>query len=145
MKMKYKTSEEALKAIRNFEGISLIAYKCPAGVWTIGVGHTKGVKKGQKISMDTAMQYLKEDIAPIETYLNNLNICTSQCKFDALVDFIFNLGVGNFKSSTLFKKIRNKASDEEICAQFMRWVYAGGKKLKGLVNRREWECQMWVK
>lgn len=140
-----KTSNECVNAIINFEGLRLKAYKCPAGVWTIAVGHTKGVKKGQTITKEQALQYLREDLIPIENYLNKLNVCTSQSKFDALVDFIFNLGIGNFSKSTLLKYILAKRSDEDICNQFRRWVYAGGKKLKGLVKRREWECQMWVK
>lgn len=143
--MTYKTSNEALQAICNFEGLRLKAYKCPAGVWTIGVGHTRGVYKGQKITKEQAYEYLRQDIAPIETYLNKQHICKTQGQFDALVDFIFNLGIGNFRSSTLRKYIIAGYSDEKICAQFKRWVYAAGKKLKGLVKRRAWECEMWVK
>lgn len=141
--MTYKTSSNAISAICDFEGLKLKAYKCPAGVWTIGVGHTQGVKKGDKITVDQAMTYLQRDISPIEKYLNQLNICKTQGQFDALVDFIFNLGVTNFKNSTLYKCILANSSNESICKQFMRWVYAGGKKLPGLVRRRAWECEMW--
>ena len=141
----YRTSNEAVTAICNFEGVSLKAYKCPAGVWTIGYGHTKGVYKGQKITQEQAVQYLKQDIAPIENYLNKVNLCKTQGQFDALIDFIFNLGVTNFKNSTLYKYIVKKYSNDAICKQFMRWVYAGGKKLNGLVKRRSWECEMWKK
>jgi len=77
--------------------------------------------------------------------LNKINICTTQGQFDALTDFIYNLGIGAFSKSTLLKYILAKRPTEQILNQFRRWVYAGGKKLKGLVKRREWECQMWVK
>ena len=141
----YRTSDETIAAICNFEGVSLKAYKCPAGVWTIGYGHTKGVCKGQKITQEQAVQYLKQDVAPIENYLNKVNLCKTQGQFDALVDFIFNLGITNFKNSTLYKYIIKRYSDDAVCKQFMRWVYAGRKKLNGLVKRRSWECEMWKK
>ena len=141
--MQYKISDKGIELIRSFEGLELKAYLCPAGILTIGIGHTKGVKKGDTITEEQALQYFKDDIEPIENYLNKLNICETQGQFDALVSFIFNLGKGSFSRSTLLKKIKNKASDEEICAQFMRWVYAGGKKLNGLIRRRKAECELW--
>lgn len=141
--MQYKISNKGIELIRSFEGLELKAYLCPAGILTIGIGHTKGVKKGDTITEEQALQYFKDDIEPIENYLNKLNICETQGQFDALVSFIFNLGKGSFSRSTLLKKIKNKASDEEICAQFMRWVYAGGKKLNGLIRRRKAECELW--
>lgn len=141
--MQYKISDKGIELIRSFEGLELKAYLCPAGILTIGIGHTKGVKKGDTITEEQALQYFKDDVEPIENYLNKLNICETQGQFDALVSFIFNLGKGSFSRSTLLKKIKNKASDEEICAQFMRWVYAGGKKLNGLIRRRKAECELW--
>ena len=142
--MEYKASDELKKMIGQFEGIELKAYLCPAGVLTIGIGHTKGVKKGDVITREKAYELLEEDIKPIEDYLNDLKICDTQGEFDALVDFIFNLGTGNFKSSTLYKNIKQKRSDKDICNQFKRWVYANGKKLTGLVRRREAECDLWM-
>lgn len=142
--MEYSASDKLKQLIRSFEGLELKAYLCPAGVLTIGIGHTKGVKKGDVITEKKAYELLEEDIKPIEEYLNKLNVCNTQGEFDALVDFIFNLGVGNFKSSTLYKYIKQKKTDKEICDQLMRWVYAGGKKLSGLVKRREAECDLWM-
>lgn len=139
----YNITEDAIKAICNFEGLVLKAYKCPAGVWTIGYGHTRGVKKGQVITKEKAIEYLKSDIEPIVKYLNRLNICKTQGQFNALTDFIFNLGLGNFIKSTLYKYIKTGKSDDLICSQFLRWVYAGGKKLDGLVKRRTWEANTW--
>lgn len=141
--MNFNISNTAIKGICSFEGCKLTSYKCPAGVWTIGYGHTNGVKKGQRITNEQAISYLKQDIQPIIAYLNKLGMCNTQGQFDAIVDFIFNLGVGSFQKSTLYKYVKQHKSDDEICKQFMRWTYAGGKQLQGLIKRRQWECNMW--
>ena len=141
--MTFNINDTTIKEICNFEGLVLTAYKCPAGVWTIGYGHTKGVKRGQRITKEQAVEYLKQDIQPIINYLNKLNVCKTQGQFGALVSFIFNLGVGNFQKSTLYKHIKQNKSDDMICAQFMRWTKSGGRVLPGLVKRRQWECNMW--
>lgn len=141
--MTFNINNTTIKGICNFEGLVLTAYKCPAGVWTIGYGHTKGVKRGQRITKEQAVEYLKQDIQPIINYLNKLNVCKTQGQFGALVSFIFNLGVGNFQKSTLYKYIKQNKSDDMICAQFMRWTKSGGRVLPGLVKRRQWECNMW--
>ena len=91
-----------------------------------------------------AEQWLRQDLAPAEAYVNTIPEVNTQGKFDALVDFAYNLGLGNLKSSTLLKKIKAGAPVEDVQAQFRRWVYAGGKRLKGLVKRREWEVQRWA-
>ena len=140
-----KASNVCIDAIKSFEGFRSKAYKCPAGVWTCGHGTTKNITPKTTCSKQQAEQWLREDIEPIENYLNKINICTTQGQFDALTDFIYNLGIGNFSKSTLLKYILAKRPTEQILNQFMRWVYAGGKKLKGLVKRREWECQTWIK
>lgn len=139
----YKTDEYTIKKICEFEGFESKAYKCPAGVWTIGYGHTSNVNPGQIITKEQAEKYLQEDISPIEKYLNSTNICRTQGQFNALVDFIYNLGIGVFKKSTLLKYIKQYQSDEAICNQIMRWIYGNGKKLPGLIKRRKWETKMW--
>ena len=98
-----KSSELLLNKIIDFEGCKLTAYKCPAGVWTIGVGHTKGVKQGQTITEAQAMSLLKGDLLPCENYVNNLGVCKTQAEFDAIVDFAFNLGTAALGRSTLLK------------------------------------------
>lgn len=138
-------SDELLWAIERFEGCKLTSYKCPAGVWTIGMGHTRGVKQGQKISREQAVTLLRGDLLPIASYLNGLKRDWTQGQFDACCDFCFNLGIGAFNGSTLKKYILMKKPASEIQAQFRKWVYAGGKKLPGLVTRREWEAQQWLK
>ena len=138
------TSSKGLRLIKGFEGLRLESYKCPAGVWTIGYGHTKGIKPDMVIDQSKADEYLIEDIAPIERFLNALKINFRQEQFDALVSWIFNIGVGDFKGSTLFKKISADAPDEEITDQIVRWVYAGGKPLPGLKKRRIAEANMFL-
>ena len=140
-----KASEECLNAIKGFEKLELKAYKCPAGILTIGYGHTQGVKVGQVITEAQADVLLKGDVLNVENSLNKLNLDLTQGQFDAIVDFCFNLGVWKFLSSTLYRMIAIHASDTNITAQFRRWVYAGGKVLKGLQKRREWEVQQWIK
>ena len=106
-----KISQKGIDLIKKFEGCKLQAYLCPAGVWTIGVGHTKGVKKGMVITQRQAETFLKDDIKPVETLLNGMGINYTQGQFDALTSWIFNLGQGNFKSSTMYKYILAKKSD----------------------------------
>ena len=138
-----KASEECINAIKGFETLELKAYKCPAGVLTIGYGHTRGVKDGQVITEIQADVLLKGDILNVEKSLNSMSITFTQGQFDALVDFCFNLGMVKFIGSTLYTKILVHATDDEIATQFRRWVYGGGKKLDGLVKRREWEVKQW--
>lgn len=141
---KMTTSRLGLRLIKDFEGLRLGAYLCPAGVSTIGYGHTKGVKMGQVITNEQADDYLIEDIAPLERHLNKLGINFRQEQFDALVSWIFNLGVGNFKKSNLLKRIQADASDEAIAAEFIKWIYAGKTPLAGLKKRRVAEANMFV-
>ena len=143
--MKMKASEICINAIKGFEALELKAYKCPANVLTIGYGHTQGVKVGQVITEAQADVLLKGDVLNVENSLNKLNLDLTQGQFDAIVDFCFNLGVWKFLSSTLYNMIAVHASDANITAQFRRWVYADGKKLNGLIKRREWEVQSWMK
>lgn len=139
-----KASEILIEKIKEFEGLRLNAYQDSAGVWTIGYGHTRAVEKGQKITEAEADSLLRGDLVTAEKYVNDLKLNLTQGQFDALVDFVFNLGAGNLAGSTLLTKIKVKAPTEDIQAQFRRWVYANGKKLAGLVKRREWEAQRWV-
>lgn len=139
-----KISKDGIKLIKDFEGCKLYAYRCPAGVATIGYGHTKGVRMGQAITMQKAEEFLREDLAPIEAELTKLNMLLQQRQFDALCSWIFNLGMGNFKNSTMRKKILAKATDVEVADQIIRWTKAGGKVLTGLQKRRIAEANMYV-
>ena len=139
-----KTSNQGKNLIKEAEGLRLDAYKCPAGVPTIGWGHTKGVKMGQHITVQQAEDLLVEDIAPIDRLLNALKINFRQEQFDALVSWIFNLGAGNFKSSTMYKLILADARDEEITDSLIRWTYSGKQQLPGLMKRRVAEANLFI-
>ena len=140
-----KVGEKGLALIKESEGLRLKAYKCPAGVWTIGYGHTgKDVVAGMEISESRAVALLKQDLRVAEVYLNSLGINFSQNAFDAIASFIYNLGVGSFSKSTLRKKIVAKADDEAITDEIVKWVNAGGKPLIGLKRRRVKEANLFL-
>lgn len=139
-----RTSDDAIERIKEFEGLRLDAYRCAAGVLTIGYGHTRGVRPGQTISRAQADTLLHGDLLPFERYVDGLALHLTQGQFDALVSFAFNLGANALGRSTLLQKIRAGASTDVIQAEFRKWVYAGGRKLPGLVRRREWEAQKWA-
>ena len=135
-----KASQQLIEHIKRCEGYSDIAYRCPAGVLTIGYGHTKDVKPGDKITQYQAEEFLKDDLAPAEAVANKCKMLSTQGKYDAVLDFIYNCGPANWNSSTLKKYIESGRKTWEIQEQFLRWVNAGGKKLGGLVTRRIWEA-----
>ena len=138
-----KTSPKGIALIKEFEGLRLKAYKCPGGVWTIGYGHTAGVKSGMVITEAQAEEYLKADLIVFERYLNGLRLALNQNQFDALVSFIYNVGTGNFSSSTLLRKVRANPQDNSIMDEFLRWVYSKGRVLPGLQRRRLDEMKLY--
>lgn len=138
-----KTSPKGIALIKEFEGLRLKAYKCPGGVWTIGYGHTAGVKPGMLISKAQAEEYLKADLIAFERYLNGLGLALNQNQFDALVSFIYNVGTGNFSNSTLLRKVRANPQDNSIMDEFLRWVYSKGRVLPGLQRRRLAEMKLY--
>lgn len=138
------TSDQGRHLIKQYEGLRLQAYLCPAGIPTIGWGHTKGVKMGCCITEQQAEEYLTEDLAPAEQVLNAMAINFRQHQFDALVSWIFNLGRGAFLTSTLYKCIQANANDEQIADQIVRWTNASGKQLIGLMKRRVAEANMFM-
>ena len=138
-----KTSPKGIALIKEFEGLRLKAYKCPGGVWTIGYGHTAGVKHGMVISERQAEEYLKADLIAFEKYLNGLGLALNQNQFDALISFIYNVGKGNFTNSTLLRKVRANPQDNSIMDEFLRWVYSKGRVLPGLQRRRLAEMKLY--
>ena len=139
-----KASSILIEKLKKMEGCKLAAYKDSVGVWTIGYGHTAGVKAGDKITQYQAEQFLKEDLAKFESIAQKTRNVNTQGKFDAVVDFCYNCGIGNFNSSTLKKYIECGKATWEIQEQFLRWVNASGKKLGGLVSRRIWEANRFA-
>lgn len=139
-----RISQRGINMIKDFEGCKLAAYKDSVGIPTIGVGHVKGVKMGMKITQAQADKYLVEDLAVAEKCLNSLGVTLKQNQFDALCSFIFNLGVGNFNSSTMKKYIVAKCSDIDVTDQMVKWCNAGGRPLLGLRKRRTAEANMYL-
>ena len=144
-----KVTEEGIGLICKFEGFSSKAYKCPAGVWTIGFGNTyyadgTKVKMGDTIDREGAYQLLK---ITVERFSNDvkklLKVTLNENQFSALVSFAYNVGVANLKSSTLLRKVNINPSDPTIRNEFNKWVFAGGKKLNGLVRRRQAEGDLY--
>ena len=129
--------------IRKFEGLRLAAYRCPAGVWTIGYGHTSGIVPGMSITIGQAEELLAQDVAVAEGIVNAERLALRQCQFDALVSFVFNVGGANFRKSTLLAKIKVNADDNAIMDEFLRWVYGGGVVLPGLQKRRLEEMRLY--
>lgn len=138
-----KTSAKGIALIKRFEQLRLKAYKCTAGVWTIGWGHTSGVKEGDTCTAAQAEEWLKQDIADAEDAVNWQGLKLNQNQFDALVSFVFNAGEPHFRKSTLLKLVKENPADPEIAKEFEKWVYSGGKVTAGLVNRREVESNLY--
>jgi lysozyme len=138
-----KISAEGLALIKKFEGCELEAYKCSAGVWTIGYGHTKGVEEGMTITKDQAEEMLLEELVEYEKAVEEaVHNQLDQCMFDALVSWTYNLGPTNLNSSTMLK-VLNAGQYEDVPAQIKRWNKAGGKVLEGLTRRREAEALLF--
>ncbi len=136
-----KTTEILLKKLMEMEGCRLTAYRDAAGVPTIGYGHTKGVRMGDRISPLWAKELLKMDVDETEREVRELGVARTEGQLDALTSFAFNVGIERLKASTLLKVIRDGGSKSAITREFKKWVYAGGKRLKGLELRREWEAK----
>lgn len=139
-----KISEKGIALIKSFEGLRLESYLCPGKKWTIGYGHTGKVngmslKKGIVITRQESYFLLKEDINKFEDAINKyVKVDISQNQFDALVSFAYNVGIANFRLSTLLRKL-NKKYYIGASKEFSRWNKAKGKVLDGLIRRRESE------
>lgn len=131
-----RPSERGLALIRKFEGLRLSAYRCAAGVLTIGYGTTKGVKMGQTITRDEADRLLLEDAQRFADHVAAMvKVPLNQNQTDALVSFVYNVGPAAFAKSTMLRLI-NQRLFEDAANQFVRWSKAGGSTLPGLVRRR---------
>jgi len=144
-----KISEKALEFIAEHEGLRLKAYLCPANVPTIGYGTTRypngsKVKIGDEITKDDAFKLLKFDVGKFELAVDAMTTDkVNQNQFDALVSFAYNLGSDALKKSTLLKVVNANPNDPRIKKEFQKWVYADGKKLGGLIKRRQDEANLY--
>ena len=140
-----RASKEALNLIKEFEGFSPVAYICPAGYKTIGYGHVISSNDNfSSINENDAEELLSKDIGKAEDAVNrNIIVNLKQEQFDALVSFAFNVGAAALQRSTLRQKI-NRQEHEYVPKELMRWVYAGGNIMPGLVRRRMAELELYV-
>jgi len=144
-----KINQAGKDLIKHFEGCKLKAYKCPAGVFTIGFGSTfyedgSKVKEGDVITQERANELFDtiiDDFARMTDALVKTNV--TENNFAALVSFTFNVGTGNLKKSTLLRKVNANPKDPSIRAEFMKWTRANNVVLKGLVRRREAEAKLY--
>jgi lysozyme len=142
------TSEAGIALIQEFEGRRLTAYVCPAGVLTIGYGHTSvagppTVEEGMHISKQKALDILRSDLHKFESGVSSIvKVDLNQSQFDVLVSFAFNCGLGALRKSTLLKRV-NAGNFDAVPAELMKWTKGGGKALPGLVRRRRAEAGMW--
>lgn len=144
-----KASEEIKELIKGWEGLRLTAYRCPAGVLTIGYGHTgPDVIPGLRISRERAAELFEADLARFEAELNRWmtidGASLGQAQYDAVLSFAYNVGTSALRRSTLWKKACKNADDPSIPAEFRKWTRAGGNVLPGLVKRREREAAIYA-
>lgn len=153
-----KMSQNGIRLLTQWEGCELEPYKDSADLWTIGVGHLvkqhelrsgtiriggEQVEWKNGISFEQALDLLAQDLRVFEVAVERaVKVPLKQHQFDALTSFCFNVGGRNFRNSTLLKKL-NLGIYNNIPAQLMRWVYAGGRKVSGLINRRRNEAKLW--
>lgn len=137
---------DGLEIIRVCEGLRLTAYKCPAGVWTCGYGHTGAdVRDGMHITPNQAEELLRKDVKSAELAVYELvTVPLTRNQFSALVSFVFNIGRGKFSGSTM-RKLLNKAEYRKAADEFDKWIYSNGKVLSGLVERRKREKALFLK
>jgi lysozyme len=157
-----KVSKAAIDMIKHHEGVRTKPYRCPALLWTVGVGHvidsTHATVKYEErrnlpipegwdrvLTMDEVDRILSQDLGRFERGV--VRLCPAavgrQGVFDALVSFAFNVGLGNLQRSTLRMKT-NRGEFEEAAEEFMKWTKAGGRVLPGLVKRRQDEQRLYL-
>lgn len=147
-----RIDQSGIDLIKEFESLQLKPYLCPAGVPTIGYGTTR-YYNGVKVSMsdlpiaeEKAVEYLLNDVHHFELAVDAMATDKiAQNQLNALVSFTYNVGTGALKGSTLLRKVNIDPNDPTISAEFMKWVFAGGKKLKGLERRRAAESELYFK
>ncbi len=144
--MKRTTSIVGRELIKSFEGFSQTAYICPAGVLSIGYGHTSGVRAGDTVTQEEADILLQQDLKAAENTVNAQGLNVTQLQFDALVSLVYNIGSGSFASSTLLKLLKKDVTPRaEVEKWWKAWNKSNGQTLKGLVRRRAAEYTLYDK
>ena len=146
-------SDEGREALAAWEGGHILeAYLCPAKVWTISAGITyypdtkKKIQPGDRITLEESKAMFAKVLKTFEAGVNSMTRDDiNQNQFDALVSFAYNVGLGALQGSTLLKKVNKNVNDPLIADEFMKWIYAGGKVVRGLENRRKKEIKLYEK
>jgi len=139
-------NEAGLDLVKRSEGLRLEKYQDVAGKWTIGYGHL--IKKGEAfespITEERATELLEQDLRLAESAVNELvSVPLNDNQYSALVDFVYNVGKGNFEASTLLKRL-NAGKYSAAADEFLKWVYAGGRRIEGLARRRSAERALFL-
>lgn len=150
--VRHSPSEDSLAIIRHYEDFRPEAYLCPAGKWTYGYGFTfkkdgSKVKEGDSITLDEAEERLKELAVEVamDIYAGLPRAELSQQQLDALVSFVFNIGIGKFTGSTIYKVLKSGHTQApDMTGLFTRWIYASGKVMRGLIKRRLTEAHLFL-
>ena len=136
-------SPAGITLIKEFEGLRLSAYQDSVGMWTIGYGHTGGVREGKTITQEQADAFLRSDVAATVRAVDGMvKVPLRQGQFDALVSFAYNLGSNALQNSSLLRLL-NAGDYHGASGQFGRWIYAGGVVMPGLVRRRRAEQDLF--
>lgn len=136
-------NQAGIDLIKDFEGLHLTPYLCPAKVWTIGYGHTRTVRNGMSITQEEADHLLDGDLQIVSRAVQRLvTVPLNDNQFAALVSFTFNVGKSNFEHSTLLRLL-NRGWYDQVPAQLMRWNRSRGEVLGGLSRRRGAEAKLW--
>ena len=140
-----RINQKGIDLIKECEGLCLNHYKCPAGFWTVGYGHTgKLAESDRKITPEEAEEILKQDLREFERGVEEMvKVPLTENQFSALVSFSFNLGLGNLRKSTLLKKL-NGGDFQGAAEEFPNWKKAGGRVLEGLIKRRAAERELFL-
>ena len=144
-----RLDNKGIELLEQLEGLKLKAYKCSAGVWTIGLGNTfyedgSKVKEGNVISKERAYLLFNLISKQFEKAIDeNVKVDINQNQYNSLFCFIYNIGISGFKNSTLLKILNSNPNDGNIAKQFLRWNKIAGKESKGLTNRRITESSLY--
>lgn len=143
--MSRRINAEGIELIKRWEGCRLEAYKCSAGVWTIGYGHTRTARQGLRITQEQAEALLIEDLRVFESAVDDAVVAPLlDNQFAALVSWTFNVGVAAMRSSTLIRKL-NRGDYDAVPRELVRWAKVKGKPVHGLANRRAAEAGLWAR
>lgn len=143
--MTRRINAEGLALIKQWEGLRLEAYRCSAGVWTIGYGHTVSAHEGMKITLEQAERMLVQDLNIFENAVSRaVKVDISDNQFAALVSWAYNVGVGAMQKSSLIRKL-NAGDHGSVPGELARWNKVKGKVSKGLSNRRAAEIGLWAR